>query len=327
MKRLAPLFSLLVILFAAAPLAAKDSQLQFNTVVVRHFVNANGTSQSQEFINDFAGTLASQLTKLKVAQQVLGEGGTVADAAAANSLSIEGKFTGREKEIYMVKVGKLNVEIDIFRISDHALVKTITAKALIPPSPNKKDQDMAAETASQVANQIPQRLKASTCREFLPRPHRLPVRFLSPPPRRHFQPSAERTRCCGVGSILFRPHRSRDHHRRRLRGKHAQPDQNEARHALHQARQGGFSALGTFDRNCRRRVTQHRGAVGEGGSLVSPRSAVRRYPHSWRLSTAHCGSRVAVRSLSVSRIGQQSPITAPSRLARRCGCEWRRPPG
>ncbi len=159
MKGFAPYCILLAALFAAAPLAAKDSgPPQFNTIVVKHFTNANGMTQSPEFINYFADTLSSQLLKLKVAQQVLREGVTVADAAA-NSLVIEGKFTGRDKEIYMVTVGKLSVEIDIYRMSDHALVKTITVKALIPPSPSKNDEDMAAETASQIAHQIQQALK------------------------------------------------------------------------------------------------------------------------------------------------------------------------
>lgn len=157
MKRLAPVFLPLTLLIAATPLAAKDSKTQFNTIVVRHFVNVNGMNQSQEFVKDFADTLSSQLLKLKLAQQVLGEGATVADAA--NSLVIEGKFIGRDKEIYMVTVGKLNVEIDIYRISDHALVKTVTAKVLIPPSLSKNDEDMAAETASQTAHQIQQALK------------------------------------------------------------------------------------------------------------------------------------------------------------------------
>lgn len=179
MKRLAPVFLPLTLLIAATPLAAKDSKTQFNTIVVRHFVNVNGMNQSQEFVKDFADTLSSQLLKLKLAQQVLGEGATVADAA--NSLVIEGKFIGRDKEIYMVTVGKLNVEIDIYRISDHALVKTVTAKVLIPPSLSKNDEDMAAETASQTAHQIQQALKGVYISAFLPCSRRRPIRLLLPP--------------------------------------------------------------------------------------------------------------------------------------------------
>jgi hypothetical protein len=158
-KHFAPLFLLLCILFTAAPMAAKDSQPQFNTIIVKHFTNSNGMNKSQEFINQFSDSLRTYLEKVKIANHVIGEGNQVADAFAADSLSIEGEFIGTDKEIYMVTVGKLNVEINIFRISDHALVKTMTAKALIPPSISKNDQDMAAETGSQIARQIQQALK------------------------------------------------------------------------------------------------------------------------------------------------------------------------
>ena len=45
MKFPAPFF-LLAILFAASPLAAKNSQPQFNTIAVKHFANAGGMNQS-----------------------------------------------------------------------------------------------------------------------------------------------------------------------------------------------------------------------------------------------------------------------------------------
>ncbi len=71
MKRLAPVFLPLTLLIAATPLAAKDSKTQFNTIVVRHFVNVDGMNQSQEFVKDFADTLSSQLLKLKLASRSL----------------------------------------------------------------------------------------------------------------------------------------------------------------------------------------------------------------------------------------------------------------
>lgn len=160
LKHLAPLLLTFCLFLAAAPLAAKESQPQFNTIVVKHFANADGMNQSQEFINDFAGTLSAQLLKLKVAQQVLGEDVAVTDAVAANSLVIEGKFVGRDNEIFMVQLGKLNVEIDIYRISDHALVKAITTKVMLPTTPSERnDTDRASVTASQVALKIQQALK------------------------------------------------------------------------------------------------------------------------------------------------------------------------
>jgi hypothetical protein len=169
-KHIAALFLPFFILLTVAPLDAKDSQPQFNTVVVKHFSNANGMNRSQEFINQFSDSLRSWLEKAKIANQVIEEGTPVAEAAAADSLSIEGKFIGHDKEIFMVTVGKLNVEVDIYRISDHALVKTMMVKALIPPSLSKNDQDMAAETGSQVARQIQQALKNTSLSSIAPAP-------------------------------------------------------------------------------------------------------------------------------------------------------------
>ena len=129
------LFILLAILFAASPLAAKDSQSQFNTIVVNHFTNANGMNQSQVFINSFRDGLRSGLEKAKfkkgihswkVTNQALSEGATVSDADAANSLLIDGKFMSLNKGGMLTKIP---MEINIYRISDHALIKTISTNA------------------------------------------------------------------------------------------------------------------------------------------------------------------------------------------------------
>jgi hypothetical protein len=157
-KRLAPLFLLLTILFTVAPLAAKDTQPQFNTIVVKHFVNANGTNQSQDFINYFCDSLRAGLEKAKVTNQAVGEGVTVADAVATNSLSIEGKFTDFNRGGGF-KVGKLGLEINIYRISDHALVKTMTTQAAFKPSPMNKDKNVAEFTGNQTAYLVKQALK------------------------------------------------------------------------------------------------------------------------------------------------------------------------
>ena len=72
----------------------------------------------------------------------------------------------------MVTTGKLNIELEIYRLSDHALVKSMTVKALIPPSLSKNDQDMAAETGSQVAHQIRQALTSVSLSNIPPAPQK-----------------------------------------------------------------------------------------------------------------------------------------------------------
>jgi hypothetical protein len=124
MKRFAPVLLPLTLLIAAAPPAAKASKPpQFNTIVVNHFTNANGVNLSQEFVQEFSEGLREGLQKWKIFGQVIPEATAVDDAAAANSLVVEGKFTSLDKGAIFTK---LYMEIDIYRISDHVLVKTIS---------------------------------------------------------------------------------------------------------------------------------------------------------------------------------------------------------
>ncbi len=124
MKGPGPCFLTFFLLLAAAPPSAKAAKPpQFNTIVVNNFTNASGVSQSQEFIQEFSGSLRSGLQNSKIAGQVVPEATAVDDATAANSLVIEGKFTSLDKGAIFTK---LYMEIDIYRVSDHVLVKTIT---------------------------------------------------------------------------------------------------------------------------------------------------------------------------------------------------------
>jgi hypothetical protein len=123
MKRLAPVLFPITLLFAVAPSASAAKPPHFNTVVVNHFTNANGMSQSQEFIQEFSEGLREGLRKWKISGQVIPESTAVDDASAANSLVVEGKFTSLDKGAIFTK---LYMEINIYRISDHVLVKTIS---------------------------------------------------------------------------------------------------------------------------------------------------------------------------------------------------------
>ncbi|MGA9062515.1 MAG: PEGA domain-containing protein [Terracidiphilus sp.] len=123
MKRLALCLLPLCLLVAAASLPARASKPpHFNIIVVNHFTNASGVSQSQEFIQEFSMGLRNALRKWKIAQQVLDETAAVTDADAANSISIDGKFTGLDNGAIFTK---LRMEIEIYRISDHVLVMTV----------------------------------------------------------------------------------------------------------------------------------------------------------------------------------------------------------
>ncbi len=159
MKHFAPFFILLAACFAAAPLAAAPSgSLSFNTIVVDPFTNANGMSQSKEFIHFFSDYISGQLEKDKVAAQVVDQGTTVPDAVAANSLVIEGKFLSHE-DAGLIKPGKLTVEISIYRLSDHALVKTWTPATHFPIHGDQKDRVYAYYTGTAAGDMIWDALK------------------------------------------------------------------------------------------------------------------------------------------------------------------------
>jgi PEGA domain len=159
MKRFAPFLVLLAASFAVAPLAAATiAPLSFNTVVVDHFTNANGMAQSQDFIQHFADYLEQGLEKDKVAAQVVDQGTAVLDAVAANSLVIEGKFLSHE-DAALLKPGKLIVEISIYRLSDHALVRTWTAPTHFPLNGDHKDRVYAYYTGTAAAEVVWDALK------------------------------------------------------------------------------------------------------------------------------------------------------------------------
>ncbi len=159
MKPIAPFFILLAASFAATPLAAETSALlRFNTMVVNHFTNASGMSQSQNFIQYFSDDVAQWLDKDKVAAQIVDQGTAVPDAVAANSLVIEGKFLSHE-DAGLVKPGKLIVEISIYRLSDHALVKTWTPTTHFPINGDHNDRPYAYYTGTAAANLIADALK------------------------------------------------------------------------------------------------------------------------------------------------------------------------
>ena len=159
MKHIAPFFILLAAFFAAAPLiAATTAPPRFNTVVINHFTNASGMSQSQDFIHYFSDDLSEGLERNNVAAQVVDQGTTVPDAVAANSLVIEGRFLSHE-DAALLKPGKLIVEISIYRLSDHALVKTWTASTHFPLKGDQKVRAYAYYAGFAAADTIVDALK------------------------------------------------------------------------------------------------------------------------------------------------------------------------
>jgi hypothetical protein len=157
MKRFIPfVLPACLVVLAAVPLSAKENLLPFKTIVVQHFTNSNGTSLSPEFIGYFCDGLRDWLAKNKAAAQVVEEGVTVAPADAAESLAIDGRFSSYEKGS-LFTMGKVEVEVSVYRISDHALVKTMSAKSSFKGVDNEKTA--AQFSSTQIGYAIRQAIK------------------------------------------------------------------------------------------------------------------------------------------------------------------------
>jgi hypothetical protein len=159
MKRFAPLFLLLAASFAAAPVQAATSQHPVNTIVVDRFTNANGMALSPNFVQYFADDVSEELAKDKVAAQVVDEGTPVPGAAAQDSVVIEGRFLSHE-DAGLIKPGRLTMEVSIYRLSDHALIQTMTPATKFPFNGDKKERAYAYYTGFAAADTVAEALRS-----------------------------------------------------------------------------------------------------------------------------------------------------------------------
>jgi hypothetical protein len=147
MKRFTLFAILSVLLVPAAVLAAKDAQPQFKTIVVKPLTGAEGITLPQGAAEAFSEHLRNKLQKMNLAAQVTDDGSKVAEADAAGSVVIEAKVTSNNpmaksaSGAWLLGVGAaghIAMEIGIFRLSDHTLIKTIT--------PNFKDTGCGSDS-------------------------------------------------------------------------------------------------------------------------------------------------------------------------------------
>jgi hypothetical protein len=171
-KRFAPFVVQFCVLLLAVPLVAQDARPQFNTIVVKHFTNTGKVNLPQDFIDHYSAGLIGELEWLKVAGNVVGEGVPVAAADTAGAIAIEGKFTQFD-EGGMYAAGQLDVLINVYRISDGALVKTIPMSIPfrpVKPSSKNKDQNPGQYTGGRTALLLQQNLRKITLPTLAPAP-------------------------------------------------------------------------------------------------------------------------------------------------------------
>lgn len=154
MKRLLAVLVALLLVLSTRPTFAKD-QLQFRTIVVNHFTISSSAGYTQNFVDYFALNLREWLMKDEVAAQIVDAGTAVPASDATESLVIEGIFSNEEKG--MLGLRKVDVEINVYRISDHALVKTVREK--LAYKGNDNDKQAANFLAKQVGAILRHNLK------------------------------------------------------------------------------------------------------------------------------------------------------------------------
>ena len=153
--------SLLLVLVVSLSLGAKSKgEMQFKTVEVKHFTVAQGVDLWGEYPNLLYGELRTELEKKKIAVQVVEEGGTVADADAADSIVVEGKVTDFKKAGHtMMHPGSLTMEINIYHRTDHSAVASTTPTLKLMPVAYSDDKTLAKVTGRWAADEIKKALK------------------------------------------------------------------------------------------------------------------------------------------------------------------------
>lgn len=144
---------------------AKDEVQQFKTVEAKHFKEAEGVELSPAFADYFYAELRNELTKAKLASEVIGEGEAVDDADAAKSAVITGTITEYKKgsEVKSALIGfgagmrSLKMDADVVRRSDNQNLCVLHVHVKIQPRWDEKI--MAKTAAKQMVNEMKKALK------------------------------------------------------------------------------------------------------------------------------------------------------------------------
>lgn len=128
---------------AASP---KNEAPQYKTAEAKHFTTAEGVELSPAFVDYFYAELRSELTKAKLVKEVIGEGETVDDADAPQSLVISGTITEFKKgsvvKSALIGFGagfkSLKMDADVVRRSDKQNLCVLHVHVKIDPRWNEK---------------------------------------------------------------------------------------------------------------------------------------------------------------------------------------------
>lgn len=159
---------MIVLLLSCSTAAAKekDATPQFKTAEAKHFTQAEGVELSPAFGDYFYAELREELKKAKLASEVIGEGETVDDTDAPQSIVITGTFTEYKKgsvvKSALIGFGagmrSLKMDADVLRRSDNQHLGVVHLRVKIDPRWDEKT--MAKFAAQQIAKDMKGALKA-----------------------------------------------------------------------------------------------------------------------------------------------------------------------
>jgi len=161
------LLTIAILLAISGTAKAKDETPQFKTAEAKHFTQAEGVELTPEFADYFYAELRSELEKAKLAKDVIGEGETVDDSDAPQSIVITGTITEYKKGnvVTSALIGfgagmrSLKMDADVVRRSDKQNLDALHVHVKIQPTWNEKI--MAKTAAKQLVNEMKKTLKES----------------------------------------------------------------------------------------------------------------------------------------------------------------------
>ena len=158
---------MVVLLLACLSTAAKekDATPQYKTAEAKHFTQAEGVELSPAFGDYFYAELREELKKAKLAGEVIGEGETVDDADAPQSIVVTGTITEYKKgsvvKSALIGFGagmrSLKMDADVLRRSDNQHLGVVHVHVKIDPRWDEKT--MAKFAAHQIVKDMKEALK------------------------------------------------------------------------------------------------------------------------------------------------------------------------
>lgn len=154
-----------VIFLAGTARAKEETAQQFKTVEAKHFKQAEGVELSPTFADYFYAELRNELTKAKLAGEIIGEGEAVDNADAVKSAVITGTILEYKKgsvvKSQLIGFGaglrSLKMDADVVRRSDNENLCVLHVHVKIDPRWNEKV--MAKTAAKHMVDEMKKALK------------------------------------------------------------------------------------------------------------------------------------------------------------------------